>query len=112
MISACRDDDGIAFPGNVFFRTIEDEFCFTFFNPEELVHLFVHLVPDFLAFLQAHQDELGVFAGEYHLAEIIGSFQSISRWIQRNQSYVFLLVWLLEGWANGVMERYGSLKIL
>jgi hypothetical protein len=68
------DNDATTFSDNVFLLAIEDEFCFPFFDPEELIDLFVYLVADFLAFLQAHHNQLGMFAGKQHLAEIMVLF--------------------------------------
>jgi len=112
MISACRNDNGIPFHCDMFFRTIEDELCFTFFNPEELIHFAMHLIPDFLAFLKTHQDELSVFAGEYHLTKIMVLFSQFFYGSNETSHNLFLLVWLLERRANEVMEGYVSLKIL
>jgi hypothetical protein len=96
MISACRDDYSIAFPCDMFFRPIQDKLCFTFFNSEELIHLGMHFVSDFLAYLQAHQNELGMFAGEYHLAEIMVLFGQFFDGSNETGHMIFLLVWLLE----------------
>jgi hypothetical protein len=65
----------------VLFLTIEDKFRFTYFDPEELVDLLVHLVANFLAALQAHHHQLGVLAREEHLAEemvLFGQFLNVS----------------------------------
>jgi hypothetical protein len=55
----------------------------------------VYLVPDFLAFLQAHQDELGVFSGKQHLPEIMVLFSQFLDGSNKTSHMLFLLFWLL-----------------
>src|SRR5512137_970248 len=50
---------------------IEDEFCFSLFNPKELVYLMVNLVSNFLSSLKAHYNQLSLLSGEQNLSEII-----------------------------------------
>jgi hypothetical protein len=92
----------------MFFRTIQDELCLPFFDPEELIHFLVYLVPDFLAFLQAHQDELGVFSGKHHLSEIMVLLSHFFDGSNKTSHMAFLLFWLLYRWikrrVHGVME--------
>ena len=96
MICACRYDNAITFPDNVFFCTVENEPGFPLFDPEELVHLAMYLVADLLAFLQAHQDELGVFAGKDHLAKKTVLFSQFFDGPNKSGHMFFLLVWLLK----------------
>ena len=50
---------------------IENEIRLALLNPEELVHVMMNLVPDFLSSLKTHDDPLSIFAGEQNLPEII-----------------------------------------
>jgi hypothetical protein len=49
---------------NVFLLLVKNEFGISPLDTEELVNLRVHLVTDSFARLQAHDDKLGVRAGE------------------------------------------------
>jgi hypothetical protein len=48
----------------MFLLLVKNEFCLSPLNTEELVNLRVHLVTDRFTRLQAHNDKLGVRAGE------------------------------------------------
>src|SRR4030042_2020232 len=55
---SCWDNNRLAVMDNMLFFFIEDEFCLALLNPEELVHIRVHLVSYFLSSLQAHNHKL------------------------------------------------------
>lgn len=65
---------------------LEDELGFSLFYPEELVDILVHLVTDFFARSQAHQDKLCVPSRKQYLAEVLVLQSLFFNLIQRIQS--------------------------
>jgi hypothetical protein len=64
MVRPRRNHYRISVVHNVFLLLVKNEFGISPLDTEELVNLRVHLVTDSFARLQAHDDKLGVRAGE------------------------------------------------
>jgi hypothetical protein len=61
---ACRHNNSVTIPVNMFLLVIEDEFGVALFDTEELVDIGVYFVANFLVGLQTHYYKLALFAGK------------------------------------------------
>lgn len=69
MVCLRRDHNRVPVARVVFFF-VKDEPGLALLDPEELINIRMHLVPDLFARMQAHHHKLGVFTGEQYLTEV------------------------------------------
>lgn len=75
MACARRRQNGVVALDRVHFA-VNHDLPIAFFDPEQLIAVFMRLVADFLPRLERHEDKLQMFPGLQHMPEILVIFRN------------------------------------